>query len=299
MMVSVRELNRKIASAQDYKICRQVMRSASQNYTFANAFLPANRRAHVEALYAFLRVGDDRVDVSHSGFSTPLAAITDWEDCYWQAFATGGSSHPVVRAYLNTAMQFNIPKEIMVPYFRAMRDDLTITRFPTFADLIYYIEGSAMVVGRTMTYILGVRPPNTLTEALPKADSLSVAMQLCNIWRDIGPDWRMGRVYLPLEDLDRFGVSENDLAKARINQQFIDLLEFEIERTEQYYNQAQPGIKMLASGRWGIQCGLEVYRAILTGIRRNHYDVFTHRAGASSLERIGLVARAWWQSRSL
>ena len=85
----------------------------------------------------------------------------------------------------------------MAPYFRAMKEDLTVTRFPTFADLLHYMEGSALPVGRAMTYILGVRPPHTIEETLPYADSLSIAMQLSNFWRDIGPDWRIGRVYLP------------------------------------------------------------------------------------------------------
>ena len=117
----------------------------------------------------------------------------------------------------------------MTPYFRAMKEDLTVARYPTFADLLHYMEGSALPVGRAMTYILGVRPPYTVEETLPHADSLSIAMQLSNFWRDIGPDWRIGRVYLPGEDLARFRVTEADLAAGRITPDFIALLEFEID----------------------------------------------------------------------
>jgi phytoene/squalene synthetase len=92
-----------VASPEDYAHCRAVMRRASKNYSFASNFLPKDRLRHVEALYAFLRVGDDWVDVSHSGFASPLAAIEDWERLYWSAFERGGSPHPVMRAYLNTA----------------------------------------------------------------------------------------------------------------------------------------------------------------------------------------------------
>ncbi len=283
-----------VASLQDYQECRRIMRAASRNYSFASTFFPDHILPHVEALYALMRVGDDRVDVSAEGFRSPLEAIEDWERTYWSAFERGDSPHPVMRAYLNTALQCGIPKEVMGPYFRAMREDLTITRFPTFDDLLHYMEGSAIPVGRAMTYILGVRPPHTIAEALPGADSLSIAMQLSNFWRDIGQDWRLGRVYLPQEDLARFGYSEEDLAANRINERLIALLEFEFERTEQYYARARCAVPLLAQGRWAVMSGLEVYRAILDSIRRNGYDVFRRRAGASTPRKIALALLSLW-----
>jgi phytoene synthase len=285
-----------ITSREDYAACRQIMRAASKNYSFASNFIPPEKLHHVEALYALMRVGDDRVDVSHDGFESPLAAIEDWERAYWRAFEIGDSPNPVMRAYLNTAVECGIPRDAMTAYFRAMKDDLTITRFPTFDDLMHYMDGSAIPVGRGMTYILGTRPPYTLNDALPGADSLSVAMQLSNFWRDIGQDFEnIGRVYLPQEDMARFGVTEDDLAKRRINRNLIQLLEFEFERTEGYYAHAQDSVKMLAAGRWGVMSSLEIYRAILPGIRRHGYDVFTRRARTNKLQKLGLVTRAGWQ----
>lgn len=285
-----------IASVEDYAACRQIMRAASKNYSFASNFIPPEKLHHVEALYALMRVGDDRVDVSHDGFESPLAAIEDWERTYWHAFEIGDSPNPVMRAYLNTAIECKIPKDTMTAYFRAMKDDLTITRFPTFDDLMFYMEGSAIPVGRGMTYILGTRAPYALDDALPGADSLSVAMQLSNFWRDIGQDLEIiDRVYLPQEDMARFNYSEDDLAAQRINSNLVALLEFEIERTERYYAHARDSVKMLAAGRWGIMSSLEIYRAILSSIRRNNYDVFTRRARASKARKLGLVAKAWWQ----
>jgi 15-cis-phytoene synthase len=284
------------AAHTDYAICRDVMRAASKNYSFASAFLPADKLHHVEALYAFLRVGDDRVDVSHAGFPSPLAAIEDWERSYWHAFESGDSAHPVIRAYLNTAIECTIPSSIMGDYFRAMKQDLTIKRFPTFADLMHYMEGSAIPVGRGMVHILGIRNPYTMRAALPGADALSVGMQLSNFWRDIGEDWtRIGRIYIPQEDMDAFGYTESDLAQQRINQNFVALLEFEMERTEQYYALARQSVAMLASGQAGIMSGLEIYRAIMNSIRRNRYNVFTRRATTTRLEKLLLVARARWE----
>jgi phytoene synthase len=282
-----------LATRDDYLVCRDIMRAASKNYSFASSFFTMAKLHHVEALYAFLRVGDDRVDVSHHGFESAMQAIDDWEFNYTEAFRTGYSENPVIRAYLNTAVECNIPPETMKNYFRAMREDLTVNRFPRFLDLIHYMEGSAIPVGRAMTYILGVREPFEIRDALPGADSLSIAMQLSNFWRDIGYDWNINRVYLPQEDLEAFRVSETDLSEKRVTSEFIELLEFEFERTERYYEQARQSIPFLATGRWAVWSGLEVYRAILEAIRRNKYDVYNAKAGASKFRKLGIAAKSW------
>jgi 15-cis-phytoene synthase len=290
------EIQSSIASKEDYATCREIMRRASRRYAFASNFLPADKLKHVEALYALLRVGDDRVDVSHAGFESPKAAIDDWERTYWRAIETGDSPNPVMRAYLNTAIECGIPQGTMVTYFRAMRDDLTITRFPTFEHLMNYMEGSAILVGRAMTHILGVREQYTMNDAIPRADSLSVAMQLSNFLRDIGQDLTIGRIYLPQEDLERFGITESNLRKGIVNHRFVDLMEYEIARTEQFYDQAYPGVQMLASGRWGVMSGLEIYRVILSDIRRIDYDVFNRCAEINLLHRINLAVKSWWRT---
>lgn len=287
------------ALAQDYQHCLAIMERASKNYSFASRFLPQDKLPHVGALYAFLRVGDDRVDVSHKGFDSPLAAIADWERSYWHAFEVGTSPDPVLRAYLRTADEFDISAQLMAPYFRAMKADLTVTRFETFADLLDYMEGSAMTVGRAMTHIMGLQPGLLMEEVLPYADALAIAMQLSNFWRDIAYDWSIGRVYIPQEDMRRFGVSEDDIAAQRMTPQFVKLIEFEIARTELYYRKARLGVPMLAAGRWGVQSALEIYRAINTSIQRRGYHVFGPRAGAGKASKMLLAARAWWMTRFL
>lgn len=281
-----------IASAEDYAYCRQIMHNASRRYSFASNFLPGDKLRHVEALYAFLRIGDDRVDVSYEGFDTPISAIEDWEKTYWRAFEYGDSPDPVMRAYLNTAIECNIPRETMIPYFRAMKEDLSINRYQAFTDLMHYMEGSAIPVGRAMTYILGVRNPYTIKEAIPHADNLSVAMQLSNFLRDVGYDWKIGRIYIPLEDLARFQVSETDLAEKRIDQKFRALMEFEMKRAEKFYAQAYPGVKMLASGRWGVMSGLQIYRAILADIRKANYDIFDHCVDPTRSQKVWLLIKS-------
>ncbi|MCU0508505.1 MAG: phytoene/squalene synthase family protein [Anaerolineae bacterium] len=294
-MVAMTHVARPIASPEDYAECRRVMLAASKNYSFASRFLPQRILPHVEALYALMRVGDDRVDVSFQGFASPLSALEDWERLYWHAFDNGASDHPVMRAYLDTALKFGIPPEVMQAYFRSMKEDLTVTRFPTFADLLHYMDGSAVPVGRAMTYIVGVRAPYKVEQTLSFADSLSIAMQLSNFWRDVGQDYRIGRIYLPLEDMELFGVSEGDLRAGRITPAFVDLMEFEMARTEEYYRHAAQGVPRLAAGRWGVMAALEVYRAIHAGIRRNGYDVFSKRATTSKAQKLGLAVRAQWR----
>ncbi|GAB4410168.1 MAG: phytoene/squalene synthase family protein [Anaerolineae bacterium] len=284
--------------AADYQHCHAIMSAASKNYSFASRMLPANKAHHVAALYAVLRVGDDRVDVHHTGFDSARAAIEDWQTSYYRAFETGDSPHPVLRAYLHTAQQFGIAPDLLTAYFRAMLDDLTVTRYPTFADLLHYMEGSAIPVGRAMTHILGTTT-SSIFAAYPAADALAIAMQLSNFWRDIGEDWARGRVYIPQEDMARFGVSDDDLAAGRVSENLIALLEFEFARTEQYYEQARRGIALLASGRLGVMSALEIYRAIMDGIRRNSYDVFTRRAGTSTARKIALIWRAWRQVQQM
>lgn len=125
------------------------------------------------------------------------------------------------------------------------------------------------------------------------ATQARITLQLSNFWRDIGEDWRIGRVYLPLEDMQYFRYSEEDLAAKRININLIHLLEFEFERTESYYITARESVQMLASGQVAVMSALEIYRAILQDIRNNRYNVFTRRAGTGSLKKLDLVAKAF------
>lgn len=279
---------------EDYVECQRIMRSASKNYTLASYFLPREKRQHVEALYALVRIGDDLVDVNHNGFKSASAAIKSWHNQYWQAFETGDSPHPVLRAYIHTAQKFDIPIELMNPYFQAMSEDLTITRFPRFEHLLHYIDGSAIPVGRAMCHILGTYT-SEVSDAYSAAESLAIAMQLSNFWRDIAEDWDRGRIYIPLEDLDRFQYTEKDIENQQLNENFIKLMEYQFERTELYYEQAYQGIKLLRSGQWAVLNALNLYRSIIDSIRQNNYDVFTQRASAPTLMKVWMVTSSIWR----
>lgn len=283
----------------DYRECQRVMRCASLDYTFASLFLPKNKLPHIEALYALLRIGDDRVDLPPKYFPSNRAAIEDWQQSYIHAFEQGDSPYPVLRAYLNTARLFDIPQEIMQPYFQAMTGDLSVKRYATFQDLLNYVEGSALVVGRAMCHILGTHTAR-VSDAYPAADILATAMQLSNFWRDVGEDWqRSRRIYLPLEDMEYFSYTEEDIAASRIDQRLVNLLEFEFERTYKYYEAARQCINLLRSGRLGIMSSIEIYSAIMEEIRNHHYDVFHRRNSTPAWRKLFLVAKSWNQVRRL
>jgi phytoene synthase len=122
-------------------------------------------------------------------------------------------------------------------------------------------------------------------------------MQLSNFWRDIVEDWQRGRIYIPLEDMQRFNYNEDDLNANRLNDNFIRLLEYQLMRTEDYYTEARQSVGMLAGGRWAIMTALNIYQAILTSIRSNRYDVFSRRARASKIEKFRLALNAYWTVR--
>ncbi len=285
-----------VTREQDYAECRAIMTTASKNYSFASMVLPPECAKHVHALYAVMRVGDDRVDVSSKGFASPKAAIEEWQQSYRRVFESGGHSpYGVLRAYYHTCQELDIPPYLLDNYFRAMIEDLSITRFPTFADLYHYMEGSAIPVGRIMSHIMGVREGH-VADAYPEADALSVGMQLTNFWRDVWEDWHIGRVYIPQEDMAQFGVSEDDIAAAQLSPKLVALLEYEIGRTEAYYQQARAGVAKLARGRWAVMSALEIYHAILTHLKSSGYNIYGPRLGASRYEKAKLLLKARFSS---
>ena len=269
------------------------MLAASKNYSFASRFLPRAVLRHVEALYALMRVGDDRVDVTYAGFDSPLAAIADWERTYWQAFETGHSDHPIMRAYLASASACGIPAAVMAPYFRAMKEDLTVTRYPTFADLLHYMEGSALPVGRGND--LHSRSPTALhdrRDATLRRRPLDrhAAQQLLARHRAGLADrpglfarlkiWRVSGSPRPTSRQHGSRLTSSRCWSSRS------------QRTEAYYRNARIAVRRLATGRVGVMAALEVYRGIHAAIRRNGYDVFTRRAGTTRLQKLGLALRA-------
>lgn len=206
---------------------------------------------------------------------------------------TPPAHHPVALAWADTRMNYNIPSGYAQQLIDGVARDMTQIRYSTFAELADYSYGVASTVGLMAMHIIGFKNE----EAIPYAVRLGVALQLTNILRDVGEDWRNGRLYLPLEELERFGISEEQIANGIVNQNWKDLVDYQIARTHQLYDESWVGIRLLnADGRFAIAAAADLYRAILDEIIDNQYDVFSQRASVSKLGKISRLPAIWYRA---
>ncbi len=256
-----------------YAVCQQLTRHASKTFYLSSLFLSPEKRRAVWAVYAFCRTADDMVDrVAPAG--ERLAALDSLESKLI-AMARGVATEPIFIAYADSAARFDIPLEPAFELIRGARMDVTVRRYATYEELCDYCYLVASTVGLLVSPILGYQSQ----EALPYGVTLGRAMQLTNILRDVGEDAMMGRVYLPAEDLERFGYSEKKIFDRTIDDAFVSLMEFQIARVRELYLQAEPGIAMLsAESRYTVRLALSLYSRILRSIEMNGYNVFTKRA---------------------
>jgi Phytoene/squalene synthetase len=273
-----------------YEHCRQVNRRYGTTYYFSTCFFPPRLRPAVHALYAWVRYPDEWVDnPGDLTVAQQAEKLRQWRDATADAIKSGGASHPVLAAWSDSARRHAVPVAYMRAFLDAMEMDLTVREYPTFEDLQRYTYGSASVVGLMMCHLVGATDP----AAVPHATSLGLAMQLTNFLRDVGEDWReRQRLYLPLEDLERFGVSREDIAAGRVTPAFCDLMRFEIDRARAFYRHADAGMAYLPpEARLPVRLARLLYARLLDKIEQNQYDVFTRRARVPTWEKLLVLAR--------
>lgn len=272
-----------------YEICRRLHQAHGRTYYFATRFLPRERRHHVHALYAFARYADDLVDHAALTLSPGKrrTALRAWAEEFFAALGTGVTADPVLRAVIATVRDLDIRRDDLHAFLDSMLMDFTATRYATYDDLAHYVHGSAAVIGSMMLPVLGATSPRARQPAM----DLGVAFQLTNFLRDIGEDWQRGRLYLPLEDLALFDVSEDDIAAGRVTPPLQRLLAFEIGRTRELYSRAEVGLAYLPpASRRCIRVAHTLYAAILDRIEAADYDVFTTRAAVPLPRKLALAA---------
>lgn len=263
-------------------------RHHSRTFYLASALLPRAKRNAARALYAICRISDNIVD---QPTSDPAMALEEWRDRVQTPHQT---DDPVLIAWADTRERFGIPPGYADQLIDGVKRDLSQNRYQTFAELAEYAYGVASTVGLMAMHIVGY----TGDEAVPYAVRLGVALQLTNILRDVAEDYRNGRVYLPQDELDEFGVTEADIAAGRVTPNWRRLMRFNIERTRTLYDQSWRGISMLdRNGRFAIAAAGQLYAAILTDIERHDYDVFTRRASIGTLGKLGRLPGIWSLSR--
>ncbi len=269
-----------------YTVCRSVNAEHGRTFYLATLLLPAAKRPYVHALYGFARYADDLVDRRDAG--TP--DFTAWSVQFLEELDWGATSTPITRAVLDTARRWKLPHSYFADFLDAMRADLSVTGYATYEDLVQYMWGSAAVIGLMMLPILGRADESIRWDELePHAIELGYAFQLTNFIRDVDEDLRRGRVYLPQESLDRFGVDRERLARRRVDEPIRNLLAWEIERARDRYRAAAPGIELLhPTSRDCIRTAVTLYREILDEIEASDYDVFSQRVSVP-LQRRAVV----------
>lgn len=276
-----------------YKQAEIITAAHSKSFYFASKLLPEEKRSAVRALYAFCRTVDDIVDEVES------KKDRDFELNYWRGIVQTVSSSPddlVASAWTDTLTRYHIPRHYALQLIDGVARDLSQSRYQTFEDLATYCYGVASTVGLMSMYIVGFKSH----EAVPYAIKLGVALQMTNILRDVGEDYRNGRLYLPREELAFYGIHEADIAEGRVTDNWRQFMKFQIDRTRQLYKESWLGVKMLErEGQLAIGAASTFYCGILDDIEKHDYDVFTRRASLSSWGKISRVPSLWLKVRSL
>jgi squalene synthase HpnC len=272
-----------LSDAQAY--CAHLARTHYENFSVATWFLPKRLRQDFYNIYAYCRISDDLGDEVDDAAAS-LALLNEWQHeldaCY-----EGSPKHPVFVALAETVGFYDIPKREFSDLLIAFRQDQTVTRFETFDDVLAYCRYSANPVGHLVLYLCGYRD----AERQQLSDYTCTALQLANFWQDVSVDYAKGRIYLPLESLRRFGVSEDDVAGNRNTPAFCAMLKFEVERAHDWFRKGMPLI-----GRVDRELAIDLDlftrggQEILRAIEKQKYAVLGNRPSISKPRKLALVA---------
>lgn len=275
-----------------YQHCSDVTKHHSRTFYIASGLLPREKRRAVRALYAFCRVTDDIID-KNTDANRRETDLEAWRERV--NLANPPHDDLVALAWADARARFNVPHGYATQLIDGVKQDLTKTRYATFDELAEYSYGVASTVGLMAMHIIGF----TSEEAIPYAIKLGVALQMTNILRDVGEDWRGGRLYLPQDELSAFGLDESRFDTHIIDDKWRDFMRFQIDRNRKLYHDSWHGITMLnRDGRLAIGAAAELYQAILSDIEANDYQVFTRRAHISTMGKITRIPRIWWRIRN-
>jgi phytoene synthase len=281
--------------ARSYAYCEQVAKTQAKNFYYSFLTLPPERKAAMCAIYAFMRYSDDVSDEAVAD-RTKAAQMQSWRAALDRAFEGDYGDSRILPAFHDVVQRYNIPARYFHDLIDGTEMDLTQNRYTTFAELHQYCYRVASVVGFVCIHIWGFDAADG--KALEYAEACGLAFQLTNILRDVKEDAERDRIYLPQEDLERFGVTEDDLKQGLVHERFQALMRFEADRAKAYYQQARPLLPLVhPAGRPTLTIMMKIYRGILDSIERNNYDVHSRRARVSTPKKLGIVAGAWLKSR--
>ena len=274
-----------LAEARQY--CRKLATNHYENFSVATWFLPKRLRQHFYNVYAYCRISDDLGDEVGDPRAS-LQLLDAWQQELEACYA-GSPKHPVFVALSETVQAFQIPKHEFSDLLTAFRQDQTVTRYKSFDDLLGYCKNSANPVGHLVLYLCGYKD----SERQLLSDFTCTALQLANFWQDVSVDYAKGRIYLPLEDLHRFAVSEDDIAHQRNTSAFVEMMKFEVERAREWFRQGLPLIQKVSRE---LAVDIELFsrggQEILNAIEAQGFGVLGRRPVISKPRKLALVARA-------
>ncbi|MFO7778747.1 MAG: phytoene/squalene synthase family protein [Nitriliruptoraceae bacterium] len=284
---STSERSRSHELGASYARCRRLHRAHGTTYYWATRALPQADQGHVHALYGLCRYADEIVDAPGGGDTADRAAALDaLREGFCQGVDAGMSSHPILAAVIDTVQHLSIDPQLLLRFFDAMQMDLSVSSYRTHGELVRYMDGSAAVIGELMLPVL--RPPDP-DAARPGARALGIAFQLTNFLRDVDEDLDRGRVYLPLEDLERFGA---DPRRRAVDGPWRDFSRFQIARIRAIYREADAGIALLPPrSAKVIRAARVLYSGILDRIEDADHDVFSARARIATPVKMAVVGR--------
>lgn len=308
-----------------YKYCETVTKRHAKTFYFAARFLPPSKRKPIYAVYALCRHVDDEVDEAEiASEAQAVKAVDDWKaklDAIYQnqsritnyelriaedsearisdsniAEPTSDQQNLVLIAWKDLLETYKIAQNLPLELMKGVLQDTHTNRYETFDELYVYCYRVASTVGLMASEIFGYDKPETLEYA----EALGIAMQLTNILRDVKEDAAMNRIYLPQEDLRRFGVSERQIFTGERDENFVALIKFQIERARHYYRKSYTGIPLLRKdARFTVLLALRLYGKILDEIEKHDYNIFARRAHTGKTQKIFAVPQIWFEAKKL
>lgn len=282
-----------------YIQCRSITREHAKTFYMATRFLPNKKQRGIFAIYSLCRYIDDLVDEAEDLVSKKELdyrgihkKLDRWKKKLRDTYEGKSHDNPILIAFSDVLRNYSIPIELPFELMEGVCMDLYKNRYETFEEVYDYSYKVASIVGLMTSEVFGY----TSKEALGYAVDLGIAMQLTNILRDVGEDLEKDRIYLPREDLKRFGISEEDMFNHTRDDAFLEMMKFQIQRTRDYYQRSDKGIPLLAEdSRLPVYLARYNYSRILDKIEANNYNVFEHRAYLNSTEKISILPRVIYQ----
>jgi len=283
------ELEERSWTAEEaFDYCDRLAAAHYENFPVGSRLIPRKLRPHVHSIYAFARIADDFADEPRYLDKMRFALLENWEGQLLQS-VWRKPQHPVFIALKETMERFDLPVTLFQDLLAAFKMDVTVKRYPRFDDLLAYCRYSANPVGRLVLLLFGYRDPDFHL----LSDFVCTALQLTNFWQDVAVDYQKDRIYLPLDDMARFGYTEQDLKDHRHNEAFRNLMRHEVARTRELFERGR-----FVCDRVGRDLRFELHlvwnggMAALNRIEKVDYNVFTHRSSLGFTDKISMVAKA-------